>query len=569
MKKQIPWAMLTLVLVLSIAFSVQPISAATIQTVPANKEWTIKLSLPVVESSLTTEAVYVINEQGEKQAVTLKADNKTIYVQPPASGYTSGHTYELVVTEKLLGQARKSQKPIAKPYSMKFNVSNDYEIVHFAADGTKKVKDSYKTFEEAAKNLQDNEGIQLNGKVLKIKSGYVATSPSKVTLLYQAKALKDGNDYAGIQSNTLLHYVDSTEQYVEVAIGGQNLFVKHSDVTLLPSIQVPEPTYYTPTADGLKLVIYRPHTKTHEVIAVVGSNPAFMQMGQKYYSSDGFTFYDAAGNFVGEAYSYFQYVSPRTPSAYSAEELDTVILNRLAELEKQSPTTYKDATKNSRLIGIGAVLKEIEEEQHINALWILAMAINESQYGMSCHAQHNNNLFGFNVTDSAEKCKVGGNIGQNFYYPTVKENLAAYTASLNSYYLNPANKSSFRYHGAAFGNKMVGVNVRYASDPYWGIKNAGHMYRLDQALGGKMHQAHELAITSQNYVNVRKGPGTSYGSAYQYRLDGSIKRFDKMPLTLSNNPSSDAEWFRLISELPDYREDVYTRYDNVRKISTY
>jgi len=73
---------------------------------------------------------------------------------------------------------------------LKFNINNAYEIVQFAADGTKKVTNSYTTFEEAAKNIQDNQGIQLNGKVLKIKSGYVATSPSKVTLLYQAKALR-------------------------------------------------------------------------------------------------------------------------------------------------------------------------------------------------------------------------------------------------------------------------------------------------------------------------------------------------------------------------------------------
>lgn len=569
MKKRIVSVIALVSIVLFVAFSIQPVSANTINTVPANKEWTIKFTLPVVESSLTNEAVYVLNEKGEKQAVTLKADNTFVYVQPPADGYANGQTYELVVTQKLLGQARKSQKSIAKPYSMKFNVSNSYEVVQFAADGTKKVINAYNTFEEASQNLQDNEGVQLNGKVLKMKAGYVATSPSKVTLLYKANTLKDGNDYAGVQNNTLLHYVDSTEKYIEVAVGGQHLFVKHEDVTLLPSIQVPEPTYYTPTEDGLKLVIYRPHTNMHEVINVIGSNPSFMKSGQKYYSSDGFTFYDAAGNFVGEAYSYFQYVSPRTVSPYTAEQLDQVVLDRLKELEKQSPTTYKDASKNSRLLGIGATLKEIEEEQHINALWILSLAINESQYGMSCHAQHNNNLFGFNVTDSAEKCKVGGNIGQSFYYPTVKENLAAFTSSLNSYYLNPVNKSSFRYYGAAFGNKMVGVNVRYATDPYWGIKNAGHMYRLDKALGGKMYQQYELAITSQNYVNVRKGPGTSYDSAYQYLLEGTIKCFDKMPLTISNTPSTDSNWFRLISELPDDREDVYTRYDNVRKIVTY
>lgn len=569
MKKQFTWVIALLSFILVVVVSVQPANADEIRTVPVNKDWTITFNLPVVASSLSDEAIYVINEKGEKQNVSLNANDKTVIVQAPTNGYIAGHTYELIVKDKLLGQSRKTQKPIAKPYFMKFKVENGYEVVQFAADGTKQVMNTYESFDEAASNLQENEGVQLNGKVLKMKSGIVATSPSKVTLLYKANTLKNGNDYAGVAADTELHYVDSTEDYVEVAIGGQHLFVKHTDVTLIPSIQAPNSSYYKATSEGLQHVIYRPHAKKQDGAYIIGQNPPFMKLGEKYYSSDGFTFYDAAGNFIGEAYSYFQYVSPRVISPYTAEELNKVILDRLKEVEKQNPSTYKDASKNSKLIGIGHVLKEIEQDLHINALWMLSLAINESGYGMSCHAQHNNNLFGFNVTDSAERCKVGGNKDKAFYFPTVKDNLIAFTNSLNTYYLNPINKTSFRYYGAAYGNKMVGVNVRYATDPYWGSKNAGHMYRLDKALGSKMYKEYELAITSQNYVNLRTGPGTNFASAYQYRLDGTIKRFDKMPLTLSNTPSGHNEWFRIISELPNNRDDVFTRYDNVHKIDTF
>ncbi len=75
---------------------------------------------------------------------------------------------------------------------------------------------------------------------------------------------------------------------------------------------------------------------------------------------------------------------------------------------------------------------------------------------------------------------------------------------------------------------MIGINVRYASDPYWGAKTAGHMYRIDTALGSKDYQQYKVGITTQKEVSVRKDPevinGTNNNRAYQYKLDWTIKR---------------------------------------------
>ena len=40
----------------------------------------------------------------------------------------------------------------------------------------------------------------------------------------------------------------------------------------------------------------------------------------------------------------------------------------------------------------------------------------------------------------------------------------------------------WRYMGSHVGNKGSGMNVRYASDPFWGEKIAGWYYRFDSCL---------------------------------------------------------------------------------------
>ena len=130
--------------------------------------------------------------------------------------------------------------------------------------------------------------------------------------------------------------------------------------------------------------------------------------------------------------------------------------------------------------------------------------------------------------------------------------------------------SDWRYNGLALGNKMIGINVRYASDPYWGAKIAGQMYRLDHALGGNDYKQYNIGFTNLKNVSVRTEPivttGTYNNRAYQYKLDWTIKRLDLMPITLSNTTSETPDWLRIISELSTDVTDLYTSIDNVRNI---
>lgn len=69
-------------------------------------------------------------------------------------------------------------------------------------------------------------------------------------------------------------------------------------------------------------------------------------------------------------------------------------------------------------------------------------------------------------------------------------------------YLNPTNWKYF--NGGIIGNKSVGMNVKYASDAYWGEKIASHMYRADKYLGMKDYGKYTVAKyqKEQNYMTT-------------------------------------------------------------------
>ncbi|MBP1529080.1 MAG: hypothetical protein ILA55_01135, partial [Erysipelotrichaceae bacterium] len=64
-----------------------------------------------------------------------------------------------------------------------------------------------------------------------------------------------------------------------------------------------------------------------------------------------------------------------------------------------------------------------------------------------------------------------------------------------------------RYFGTAVGNKGAGINVKYASDPYWGMKIAAIAYSIDKYHNGKNgslsdYNKYALGFVKDNYNDV-------------------------------------------------------------------
>ena len=75
--------------------------------------------------------------------------------------------------------------------------------------------------------------------------------------------------------------------------------------------------------------------------------------------------------------------------------------------------------------------------------------------------------------------------------------------------------SDFRYYGPSPGNKKIGVNVKYASDPYHGEKIGGIAYTQDKNMGSKDYEKYTIGITNKT-ANVMEKP--SSGSKVFYKL---------------------------------------------------
>ena len=84
----------------------------------------------------------------------------------------------------------------------------------------------------------------------------------------------------------------------------------------------------------------------------------------------------------------------------------------------------------------------------------------------------------------------------------------------------------YRFRGANLGNKGVGLNIKYASDPYWGEKAAQYYYDLDKYYGFQDYEAYTIAVLNNNYTDTvypKKTPGglNVSSSFYQYKVAGT------------------------------------------------
>lgn len=223
----------------------------------------------------------------------------------------------------------------------------------------------------------------------------------------------------------------------------------------------------------------------------VGPKPSYLNEGQSYYSYDGHYFYaynntngyitmlsdyrnDTRQNSVNPNnpyYNYYQFLSHRSTTVYTADEINGVIKNK--------------ASSTSKMLNLGESFINNQNKYGINALLTLGVAANESSWGSSDFAQYRNNLFGHAAYDS----DPNGNANS---YSTPEFSVYYHTSTfLAKQYCYPEN---WKYHGTHLGDKSSGINVKYASDPYWGEKAAAVCWYVDQQLGSKDSKQYTIGI---------------------------------------------------------------------------
>jgi len=235
----------------------------------------------------------------------------------------------------------------------------------------------------------------------------------------------------------------SDDKRLAITISGLSGYMKTEDLQALDASKDFIPYY---ESDGHRLYHYVAQNASIPVAAHLSD----MEVGKKYYSADGLHF----DGFNLENPFLFKELTEATN--YSAEDLDKVfsLLN----------------INNSLLENKGATFKEAEEHYHINALYLLAHSALESDWGRSKIAKDKNNFFGITAYDTTPYLSAKT-------FDDVDKGILGASKWIKENYID---------RGRTFlGNKASGMNVEYASDPYWGEKIASVMMKINEKLGGK------------------------------------------------------------------------------------
>lgn len=358
----------------------------------------------------------------------------------------------------------------------------DFTIYSIQNYALQKVR-AYTTFDKAVVAIQNNRQIVINqyGSVIYMTSGIVVANK------YSEIKLATG-ERIGAGAGSQMEYVSSDGSTVTVSFAGQvGTLPINDNISLEPTDLIKERDHYTVNKNGDMVHNLVSNVRTGGVTAsyVLGKAPAEMKVGERYYSWNGIYFTNKSKSVGFDNYNYYQYLPAFSKTKYTAAELDAYILQRLKELESTGSAAFKNASTTSKILGLGTITKRMEEKYGVNALMVIALSFNESNYGMSKKAQEYNNLFGLNVRDTGDL---------NDRFTSVEHNVETLlTKFWIPNYIDPTGSYA---NGAVFGSKALGFNVKYASDPYWGAKAAGHYYRVDKTLGRKdASNAYTIGLT--------------------------------------------------------------------------
>lgn len=442
---------------------------------------------------------------------------------------------------------------------------NKYRVVNVAKDGTMeiiKTSDDYaqaKVSHTLLRNKYNNLGITYGDSFMTIEQGVVefktkADCTLNVTYTNAANG-KEGytNGCYGIDAAFL--EFNPANQQVKFLLSGVSAWIDGEDVTIYPREQVPTLTSFS-VVEGALYHNLKSNiaSESYANSLLLSKAPAYLKEKTTYYSYDSHYFYEDFGAMIEDYrdgnrehainvkepyYNYYQYSSHRTTSAYTASDIQTYFKDTLAINQTLTDFYDKDnyihdiLTQSLLLQGVDAFL-QYQNQFGVNALMMLSLAMNESALGRSGLAFSRNNVFGHAAYDS-----------------DVEKNASRYASVAGSIYSHAlhyisnsyANPTQFQFKGSFFGNKAGGMNVQYASDPYWGEKAAQYYYEMDKAMGGKDENQYALGISTGEEVSVYK-TATDKKDAI-FKVDKGIEYAFVLVEKVVND---DGTWYRIQSD---------------------
>lgn len=269
-------------------------------------------------------------------------------------------------------------------------------------------------------------------------------------------------------------YIGTFNGKIRAKISGVVADFDPADVNVVNYTDDADVSYYL-QKDGY-LYHYYYYGSSHALAATrVGYALSYLNNNQKYYSYDGHYFYNqyptmisdyqdntysSAVNANNPYYNYYQYLSHRSKSSLSGQDFNQVAIDAMGQ------TSYETSKFNN----IGNDFVNYQNEYYVNAMLMFGVAANESNWGRSSIARDKNNLFGHGANDSnpyygANGYDTPGHSVQDHAWHFVSRTYLDY--------------EDWRHYGSHLGDKEGGMNVKYASDPYWGEKAASRSYYMN------------------------------------------------------------------------------------------
>ena len=372
-------------------------------------------------------------------------------------------------------------------------------------------------------------------KILATISLNVRTGPG--TSYSVIGAVSQGQVYSYSQKQS-----DGLYTWYNINYNGTSAWIASADSTWTTEVVASNlETYYEHYLTGNIIHYYK--YSSGQSYTNLGTSPSYLKKGTNYYSFDGNYFYtnlvdmldDYKNNTTSKAvnnsnpfYSYYMYLPNHSKTKYTADDFNQIIISK-----------GYNSKSESVMYGEGASFITSQDKYGVNAMLTFAAALNESASGTSWIAKNKNNLFGHGAYDSCPtECATS--------YATVADSVLAHARMTGQGYNDP---SDWRFFGSHYGNKASGMNVKYATDPYWGEKAASNAFNNDKKFGSQDFNSNTIGVkTTINSVPVRKEPNES--SSVIYNLKNNSYNVEKIPLIVFDKVTANGyDWYKVYTDI--------------------
>ena len=447
------------------------------------------------------------------------------------------------------------------------NICPNFELAEATTSKTLNKIDCFDTYLDAKNKMNEIDNDDL--VILERKDNKTSIIDAKYALVYLGVQSINTNTYYYSNANltTSISYMNHHPNYgatdgvfldinysnhaALVYSNGVTGWLKENYYKIIPLNFLGTTSYYKVTDSELYHYYGKDIQTNYSTYGrVLDKKPSFLNSGN-YYSYDGIYFYNNFKDLINDKknntntnsvnkdnpyYNYYMYLPHRGTSNYTNDDIDSYLKNNKGLIG----TIYGNQaiTHYSNMYQTGIFFKSAESLYGSNAILMMSLATNESALGQSSIAIFKNNLFGHAAYDSDAYNSATGYLNP---YQSIIGHAKNY---INCGYANPKDS---RYYGSNVGNKSSGMNIKYASDPYWGEKAANYYYLFDKDNGFLDYNYYQLGITTNYNFNVRSEPNQTSSILY------TIKSMNVPVIILDTVEGSSYNgsniWYKVVSDL--------------------